>query len=71
MIAGEETEARMKWMHASLSIAFVREGPPLPPAPVFETRLAINSTTREWDEGKFMAVRRTGAPDNPLRLSLL
>lgn len=27
-------EARMKWMQAVLSIAFVISGPPLPPAPI-------------------------------------
>jgi hypothetical protein len=31
---GMATEARMKYRAASLSMAFVREGPPLPPAPI-------------------------------------
>jgi hypothetical protein len=41
VIKGVEREARMKWIQESLSMAFVREGPPLPPAPVLQPSLAI------------------------------
>ena len=34
---GVATAARMKAMQASRSIAWVREGPPLPPAPAEKT----------------------------------
>lgn len=42
VIEGRERDARMKEMQESRSMDFVREGPPLPPAPMIQS-LAIYS----------------------------
>jgi len=67
VIVGDEREVRMKWMQDSLSIAFVLEGPPLPPAPAHPKQLAAIPQGAQIEEGE----GRTSAPNNPIRACLL